>query len=48
MHVQLGRIMNNKIQKGHKPTATSEVLGEKQGTTDDPCIQHHKGGWWTT
>ena len=26
-----GAIMNNKIQKGHKLTATSEVLGAKAG-----------------
>lgn len=29
MHAQLGQIMNNKIQKDHKPTAISEVLGAK-------------------
>ena len=31
MHVQLGQITNDKIQKGHKPTATSEVPGAKAG-----------------
>ena len=29
MHVQLGQIMNNKMQKGQKPTVTSEVPGAR-------------------
>ena len=50
MHVQLGQIMDNKIQKDQKnPTATSEELGAKtgcqgqnQGTAHAPCTQHHQ------
>ena len=29
--------MNNKIQKDHKATATSEVPEQKQGPAHDPC-----------
>lgn len=35
--------MNKKIQKGHKPIALAEVPEAKQGTTHDPCTQHHQG-----
>ena len=31
MHGQLRHIVNNKIQKGHKPRATSEEPGAKAG-----------------
>ena len=51
MHVQLGQIMGNKIQKDQKnPTAASEELEaktgcqeQKQGTAQAPCTQHRKG-----
>ena len=46
MHVQLGQIMSNKIQKDRKnPTATSEELGAKPGHC--ACLLHStppKGG----
>ena len=31
MHAAVPAVMNNKLQKGHKPTATSEVPGAKAG-----------------
>ena len=56
MHVQLGQIMGNKIQKDQKnPTAASEELEaktgcqeQKQGTAHAPCTQHHQRGGQTT
>ena len=48
MHAQLGQMMNNKLQKGQNPTATSEVLESKQGPAHDLCTQHqHRGGQTT-
>ena len=44
MHAAEGQGMNNKIQKGQNPAATSEGPGAKAGTTHDPCTQHHQGG----
>ena len=44
MHVQLGKIINNKIQIDQKPKGISEQPGQKQSTGHDPCIQHHQGG----
>ena len=42
---QLGRITDNKIHKDQKtPTATSEVLEQKQGLEHGPCIQHPQRG----
>ena len=46
--MQLGQIMDNKIQKDQNPTATSEEPGakvgcweQKQGTVHAPWTQHH-------
>ena len=49
VHVQLGQILDNKIQKDQKSsTATSEDLGaktvcheQKPGPAHAPCTQHH-------
>lgn len=48
MCVQLGQMMNNTVQRGQNPTATSEVPEQKQGTAHDPCTQNHPQGWQTT
>lgn len=41
MRVQVGSVMNNKLEKGHKPTAISEVLGEKAGACTPRGWAHH-------
>ena len=58
MHVQLGRSMDNKIQKRtnkQKPTTTSEELRAKtgcqepkQGAVHAPRTQQQQRGWQTT
>ena len=57
MHVQLGQIVDKKIQEGppKNPTATSEESGTKagyreqnQGTAYAPWTQHHLRGRQTT
>ena len=48
-HVQLGQIMNNKIQKDQKPNCHFwGARSQKQGTAHAPCTQHHQGGGQTT
>ena len=44
MHVQLGQITNNTVQKGQKPTATSRCREQKQGPVLAPFTTHHQGG----
>ena len=41
-------ITNNKIQKHHKPTGISELLGAKQGTAYDFDTRHLQDGGQTT
>ena len=48
MHVQLGQILDNKIQKDQK--AQPPILKsreQKQGTAHAPCTQHHQRGGQT-
>ena len=55
MNVQLGQLMDNKIQEDQKnPNATYEEIGaktgcweQKQGTAHSPCTQHHQRGGQT-
>ena len=55
MKVQLGQLMDNKIQQDQKnPNATYEEIGaktgcweQKQGTAHSPCTQHHQRGGQT-
>ena len=48
VHVQLGQVMDNKIQKDQKlPTATSEELGAKQRIAVAPSTQEHRSGGQT-
>ena len=45
VHVQLGQIMDKKIQKDQKSQLPLLKSGEqKQGTAHAPCTQHHRRG----
>ena len=54
MHVQLGQIMANKLQKDQNNKQTNQLpllknQEQKQGPVQAPCTQyHHKGGQTTS